>query len=154
VAGPVVGEEMPKAAMFNARIETVDTGNAFKDAFCSARCLIPADGYYNWTVSRSDGGKDPWHFHLPEHQPFSFAGPWAHNKTLGITSCTIITAPPVDPVSQIHDRMPVILDQAAYDARLDPSTTGPKQLLSQKPQSRTAVLPRRPPGELVEIRGR
>jgi putative SOS response-associated peptidase YedK len=50
---------------------------------------------------------------------------------LGITSCTIITAPPVDPVSQIHDRMPVILTQAAYDAWLDPSTTAPKQVLSQ-----------------------
>jgi putative SOS response-associated peptidase YedK len=128
---PWWAKEMPKAAMFNARIETVDTGNAFKDAFRSARCLIPADGYYEWTKSPVDDGRDPWHFHLPEHQPFSFAGLWAHNKTLGITSCTIITAPPIDPVSQIHDRMPVILDQAAYDAWLDPSTTAPKLVLSE-----------------------
>jgi putative SOS response-associated peptidase YedK len=42
---------MPKAAMFNARIETVDTGNAFKDAFRTTRCLIPADGFYEWTIS-------------------------------------------------------------------------------------------------------
>jgi putative SOS response-associated peptidase YedK len=128
---PWWAKEMPKAAMFNARIESVDASGAFKDAFQSTRCLIPADGFYEWTISPADGGKDPWHIHLPEHQPFSFAGLWAHNKKLGITSCTIITAPAVEPVSQIHDRMPVILDQATYDAWLDPSTTAPKQVLSQ-----------------------
>jgi putative SOS response-associated peptidase YedK len=128
---PWWAKEMPKSAMFNARIESVDTSGAFKDAFQSTRCLIPADGFYEWTISPADGGKDPWHIHLPDHQPFSFAGLWAHNKKLGITSCTIITAPAVEPVSQIHDRMPVILDQTAYDAWLDPSTTALKQVLSQ-----------------------
>jgi putative SOS response-associated peptidase YedK len=82
-----------------------------------------------WTKSPTDDGRDPWHIHLPEHQPFSFAGLWAHNNKLGVTSCTIITAPAVKPVSQIHDRMPVILDQAAYDAWS--STSAPKQVLSQ-----------------------
>jgi putative SOS response-associated peptidase YedK len=117
--------------MFNARMETVDTGSAFKDAFRTSRCLIPADGFYEWTISPTDGGKDPWHIHLPDRQPLSFAGLWAHNKTLGITSCTIITAPAVEPVSRIHDRMPVILVQSAYDAWLDASTADPKQVLSQ-----------------------
>ena len=116
-------KEMPKASMFNARSETVDTSSAFKDAFRSARCLIPADGFYEWTKSPADGGKDPWHIFMPGPAPFSFAGLWAHNKTLGITSCTIITAEAVEPVRQIHDRMPVILDPAVYDVWLDPATS-------------------------------
>jgi putative SOS response-associated peptidase YedK len=131
---PWWAKELPKAAMFNARIETVDTGNAFKDAFRTRRCLIPADGFYEWTKSPADGGKDPWHIHLPGQVPFSFAGLWAENDRLGIISCTIITAPAVKPVSQIHDRMPVILDQAAYDDWLDPRNSKPetaKPLLAQ-----------------------
>jgi putative SOS response-associated peptidase YedK len=62
-------KEIPKAAMFNARIETIDTGNAFKDAFRTTRCLIPVDGFYEWTISPADGGKDPWHIHLPDRRP-------------------------------------------------------------------------------------
>ena len=77
--------------MFNARSESADTSGAFKDAFASTRCLIPADGFYEWTKSPADGGKDPWHIFLPGHQAFSFAGLWAYNKKLDITSCTIIT---------------------------------------------------------------
>ena len=113
---------MPKAAIFNARSETVGTSGAFKDAFHSTRCLIPADGFYEWTKNLDDAGKDPWHIFLPGQAPFSFAGLWAHNKKLGITSCTIITAAAVEQVTQIHDRMPVILDPAVYDAWLDPAT--------------------------------
>ena len=119
---PWWAKEMPKAAMFNARSETADTSGAFKDAFRSTRCLIPADGFYEWTKNPGDGGKDPWHIFLPGPAPFSFAGLWAHNKTFGITSCTIITAAAVEPVTQIHERMPVILDPAVYDAWLDPAT--------------------------------
>jgi putative SOS response-associated peptidase YedK len=66
---PWWAKEMPKAAMFNAGIETVDTGNAFKDAFRTTRCLIPVDGFYEWTISPADGGKDPWHIHLPDRRP-------------------------------------------------------------------------------------
>jgi putative SOS response-associated peptidase YedK len=119
---PWWAKDMPKGAMFNARIETVDTSGAFKDAWRETRCLIPADGFYEWTISPADNGRDPWHIHLSERQPFSFAGLWAHNKRLDITSCTIITAPAVDPLMQIHDRMPVILDPVAYDDWLNPST--------------------------------
>ena len=119
---PWWAKEMPKAAMFNARSESADTSGAFKDAFASTRCLIPADGFYEWTKSPADGGKDPWHIFLPGHQAFSFAGLWAYNRKLDITSCTIITAAAGEPMRQIHDRQPVILDPAAYDAWLDPAT--------------------------------
>jgi putative SOS response-associated peptidase YedK len=119
---PWWAKEMPKAAMFNARIETVDTTNAFKDAFASTRCLIPADGFFEWTKSPADGGKDPWHIFLSDQRPFSFAGLWAYNKKLELTSCTVITGPATEPMRQLHDRQPIILEEAAYDAWLDAAT--------------------------------
>lgn len=91
---PWWAKELPKQPMFNARVETVDTTNAFKDAFKNSRCLIPADGFYEWTKSPADGQRDPWHIFLPDHAPFSFAGLWAYNRPLDVVSCTIITMPP------------------------------------------------------------
>ena len=123
---PWWAKEMPKAAMFNARIETVATSGAFKDAFKSKRCLVPADGFYEWTLAPEDPKgktKDPWYIHLPSGAPFSFAGLWAHNDKLGVTSCTIITRPAEEPVSELHDRMPVILDPAVYDEWLSSETS-------------------------------
>src|SRR5262245_51076476 len=119
---PCWAQEMPKQATFIARIETVDTSSAFKDAFASTRCLIPADGFFEWTKSPADGGRDPWHIFLPGQQAFSFAGLWAHNKKLDVTSCTIITGPATEPMRQLHDRQPIILEEAAYDDWLDPAT--------------------------------
>lgn len=121
---PFFAKELPKAAMFNARIETVDTSGAYRKPFKSKRCLIPADGYFEWTTKAEDGKKDPWLLQLPEGRPFSFAGLWAHNDRLGVTSCTIITAPAVDSISHIHSRMPVILDPAAYGSWLDTTVQG------------------------------
>lgn len=120
---PHWSKELPKAAMFNARIETIDTSPAFRDAFKARRCLIPADGYFEWTKG-DDGGKDPWLLEMPDGQPFSFAGVWAHNDNLGVTSCTIITAPAVEEISHIHTRMPVILAPEAYGTWLDTSLQG------------------------------
>ncbi|MCQ4635010.1 SOS response-associated peptidase [Shinella sp. CPCC 100929] len=120
---PHWAKALPKAAMFNARIETVDTAPGFRDAFKARRCLIPADGFYEWTKA-DDGGRDPWLIQMPGERPFAFAGLWAHNTKLelAVTSCTIVIAPAVAPISQIHDRMPVILDLAAFDAWLSPQT--------------------------------
>jgi len=120
---PHWANEMPKAAMFNARIETVDTSPAFRDGFRHQRCLIPADGYFEWTAGE-DGGKDPWLLQLPYGQPFSFAGVWARNDRLGVTSCTIITAPAVPEIEHIHTRMPVILAEDAYDRWLSGQDQG------------------------------
>lgn len=121
---PFFAKELPKATMFNARIETVDTSGAFRDPFKKRRCPIPADGYFEWTTSQVDGKKDPWLLHLPEHRGFSFAGLWAQNDKLGITSCTIITAPAVEHIAHIHGRMPVILEEDAYDAWLSGDAQG------------------------------
>jgi len=122
---PWWAKEMPKAAMFNTRIETADTSGAFKDAWKSSRCLVPADGFYEWTKGE-DGGRDPWFIHLPGQQPFSFAGLWAHNKQLDVTSFTIITMPASEPMAKLHDRQPVILAPDAYDEWLDPGTPAEK----------------------------
>lgn len=120
---PFFAKELPKAAMFNARIETVDTSGAFREGFKSRRCLIPADGYFEWTKAE-DGGKDPWLLQLPDGAPFSFAGIWAHNDNLGVTSCTIITAPAVPEIEHIHTRMPIILSREAYGTWLDTEVQG------------------------------
>jgi len=120
---PHWARELPKATMFNARIESIDTSPAFRDAFKGRRCLIPADGYFEWTMGE-DGKKDPWLLQLPDGKPFSFAGLWAHNDNLGVTSCTIITAPAVDAIKHIHTRMPVILAEDAYDRWLSAEDQG------------------------------
>lgn len=131
---PFWAKDLPKGAMFNARIETIGTSPAFRDAFKSKRCLIPADGFYEWTVNQDDGKKDPWLITQPGGNPFSFAGLWAHNEKLGITSCTIITMPAAEPMCQLHNRQPAILDPAAYKAWLDPTTSGAraKELLEKQ----------------------
>ncbi|MHA6299403.1 SOS response-associated peptidase [Devosia sp. CAU 1758] len=121
---PFFAKELPKAAMFNARIETVDTSGAFREGFKSRRCLIPADGYFEWTKNQDDDGKDPWLLQLPDGAPFSFAGIWAHNDNLGVTSCTIITAPAVPEIAHIHTRMPVILAPEAYSTWLNTEVQG------------------------------
>lgn len=128
---PSWAKEMPRYALFNARSEDAAEKPAFRDSFKNKRCLIPADGFYEWTKAE-DGGKDPWFIHLPDQQPFSFAGLWAYNTALDITSCTILTAAAQEPMKQLHGRQPIILDPAVYDAWLDPATPVPeaKELLA------------------------
>ena len=121
---PHFATELLKASMFNARIETIDTTGAFRDGFKSRRCLIPADGYFEWTVNTEDGKKDPWLLQLPQGAGFSFAGIWAYNARLGVTSCTIITAPAVPEIERIHPRMPIILSPESYSGWLDTELKG------------------------------
>jgi len=121
---PFFAKEISKRAMFNARIETIDTSGAFREGFKSRRCLIPADGYFEWTENLDDGGKDPWLLQMPGGAPFSFAGIWAHNDNLGVTSCTIITAPAVPEIEHIHNRMPLILEEHAYERWLSGEDQG------------------------------
>jgi len=118
---PHWAKELPKWTLFNARSEDADKKPAFRDAFKSRRCLIPADGFYEWTAG-ADKGRDPWFIYMPDRAPFSFAGLWAHNDALGVTSCTILTDAAVGPVAKLHNRMPIILDPNVYEAWLDPDT--------------------------------
>lgn len=121
---PFWAKEVPKATLFNARLETADTTPAFREAFKTRRCLIPADGYFEWTLSDEDGKKDPWLLQLPGGAGFSFAGLWAYNENLGVTSCTIITAPAAPEIEHIHTRMPIILNPDTYAAWLDIDLVG------------------------------
>lgn len=128
---PFWANELGNFSTFNAKSEEADKKPMFREAFKNKRCLIPADGFYEWTKNAEDGGRDPWHIHLPEHAPFSFAGLWATNEAQGIASCTILTAKPVEPISLIHTRMPIILKPDVYEAWIDPTTsvTDAKELL-------------------------
>jgi putative SOS response-associated peptidase YedK len=108
------------ARMINARSETAGEKPSFRSAFRRRRCLIAADGFYEW--KRENGGKQPYYFHMQEGRPFAFAGLWeSWDKGGGaLRTCTILTTK-ANPVLQgIHDRMPVILPSGAYDLWLDP----------------------------------
>jgi putative SOS response-associated peptidase YedK len=110
--------------MINARAETLTEKPAYRSLIGKHRCLIPADGFYEWT-SGSDGKKQPMHFHLPGYELFAFAGLWTSRTDDGtgeiIESCTIITTTPNELVAPVHDRMPVILPTGAEAVWLDPT---------------------------------
>ena len=111
-----------KFPTFNARSEGIETKASFRDSFKSKRCLVPASSYWEWKKA-SDGGKDPYCIHLPDREVFAFAGLWAYNKTLDVTSCTIITAAADPAIESVHDRMPVILEEDHHEAWIDPETS-------------------------------
>jgi putative SOS response-associated peptidase YedK len=108
--------------MINARAETLTEKPAYRSLLTRHRCLIPADGFYEWTLG-SDGKKHPIHFHLPDYELFAFAGLWTSrtDDESGevIESCTIITTTPNELVAPVHDRMPVILRRRGCLARPD-----------------------------------
>ncbi|WP_193371146.1 SOS response-associated peptidase [Pelagibius marinus] len=107
--------------MINAKAETVDEKPAFRNAFKRRRCLIPADGFYEWKkLDKKE--KQPYRLCLPEQRAFAFAGLWEANDKLEVTSCTIITTEPNAVAAEIHDRMPVILPPEAYAGWLSQAT--------------------------------
>jgi len=106
--------------MINARAETAPEKPSFRRAFRERRCLILADGFYEW--KRMNGGKQPYYIHMKEGRPFALAGLWESWKDDGgpeIRSCTILTTKPNALAGEIHDRMPVILPTGSYDVWLD-----------------------------------
>ena len=112
------------AMMINARSETAATKPAFRDPLTSRRCLIPADGFYEWR--RSGKVKQPYCFEVNDGELFAFAGLWDRWKDPSgqwIKSCSILTTTPNAVTSSVHDRMPVILDPDGYDLWLDPGMT-------------------------------
>src|SRR5918998_1491873 len=105
--------------MINARSETAPEKPSFRSAFRRRRCLIPADGFYEW--KRLNGSKQPYYFRIDGGRPFAFAGLWENwNKDGEIRSCAILTTTANDLVEEVHERMPVILPRDHYDAWLDP----------------------------------
>lgn len=117
------------ARMINARAETIAEKPAFRSAVRRRRCLIPSDGFYEW--SKSAGGKQPYLIRFADGSPFAFAGLWErwHDPDgQAVDSCTIITTTPNDLVADLHDRMPVILPQRHYAEWLGSETLAGERL--------------------------
>jgi putative SOS response-associated peptidase YedK len=112
---PAIGNRL-----INARSETLAEKPAFRTSFRRKRCLVIADGFYEWTAQ--GGGKQPHYFQMRDDRPFGFAGLWDRNEKLDppIESCTIITTSANTLVAAYHTRMPVILRPEAYAFWLDP----------------------------------
>lgn len=124
------------ARMINARCETVAVKPSFRSAFRRRRCLVVADGFYEW--KKLERAKQPYYIRLGEGQPFAFAGLWEHwqgqlagwDGDGGLDSCTIITTEPNELAAPIHNRMPVILRPEDYASWLDPELTEPDAVQS------------------------
>ena len=106
----------------NARAESLADGRLFRGALRHGRCLIPADGYYEWVAVPGERRKRPIHIRLKDGGLFAFAGLCTADSD-EIESCAIVTIGANDLIRTLHDRMPVILDRAAEAAWLDPSTS-------------------------------
>jgi putative SOS response-associated peptidase YedK len=128
--------------MINARAETVATKPAFRRAFAKRRCIVPVDGFYEWKAVPGQKRKQPYFIHRPDGEPYAFAGLWEQWKgTLSpapeggeepadgagpsggevtVRSVTIITGAANEPMSAIHDRMPIILPPSAWATWLSP----------------------------------
>ena len=105
--------------MINARSETVAEKPSFRKAFKDRRCLVLTDGFYEW--QRTLGGKQPYYIRMKDGSPFAFAGLWeTWRDGEEIRSCTIITTDANELVSEIHNRVPVILPPEDYELWLDP----------------------------------
>jgi putative SOS response-associated peptidase YedK len=152
--------------MINARSETLSEKPSFREAFKKRRCLVLADGWYEWQVAA--GGKQPWFIRSKDARPFAFAGLWerwkdpANGSTL--ESCTIVTTDAAESIRKIHERMPVVLEEADWDRWMDTafSDTGmlsellkpcdPKTLEAW-PVSRQVNAPKNQGPELIAAEG-
>ena len=109
------------AKQINARVETIAEKAAFRDSFKERRCIVPADGFYEW--EKKEKGKLPHYIYRSSGEPLALAGLWASWKDPETgdryRTCTIITGKPNPLVSRLHDRMPVIMPKGSWDAWLD-----------------------------------
>jgi putative SOS response-associated peptidase YedK len=99
----------------NARAETLTEWPAFREAFLRRRCLVPADGFYEWET-RPDGAKQPWFFQPDDGRPVGIAGIWTGG------ACALVTTAAADPVRRLHERMPVVVPPAHWGEWLDVQT--------------------------------
>jgi putative SOS response-associated peptidase YedK len=124
--GPSIGNRM-----INARAETVAEKPAFRSAYKHHRCLIFADGFFEWQARPGLKSKVPHYIRLKSGAPFAFAGLWEHWQPADgseVRSTAIITTEPNELMASIHDRMPVILQPDTYSQWLDPAPQSPNRL--------------------------
>lgn len=142
------------ARLINARSETATQKPSFRAAFKRRRCLIMADGFYEWHGEK--GRKQPFFITLPTKRPFGFAGLWetwkskdaADSETI-YRSCTILTTAASESIRQIHHRMPIILQPEAYEAWLDPEVQDVEQLKMMIQQHQVRRMQYYPVSKLV-----
>lgn len=126
----------------NARADSVASKPAFRSAYRKRRCLVLADGFYEW--KKEGNAKLPHLYEVDGGKPFAFAGLWEwwrepNTEGPGLESCTIITTDANELAREIHDRMPVILDASDYNRWLDPGLENPADLLKPFPSERMSV---------------
>ena len=117
--------------LINARAETLEEKPAFRGSLKYKRCLILADGFYEWKGAPGRKTKTPYFIHMKDRKPFAFAGlwdSWSSPDGSQVKSCTIITTAPNELMSILHNRMPAILHPRDYARWLDPSPQTPDQL--------------------------
>lgn len=134
------------ARMINARSETVATASAFAPSFAKRRCLIPADGWYEW-VKISDGTKQPYYMTPKDGGVVVFAGLWSVWGPDRLLTCSIVTAPAVDDLRLVHDRMPLVLPRSRWADWL--SAPADQALLAPTPADVVAGIELRPVGAAV-----
>lgn len=138
-------KEPPKdARLINARADTVAVKPSFRAAFKRRRCLIPADGFYEW--QKLGDRKQPYYIRYRDHHVFAFAGLWEHWEREGgaVQSCTIITTDANALMRPIHERMPVILDPKDYGPWLGEVDVAPIKLgamLAPPPDAKMETFP-------------
>ncbi len=140
--------------MFNARSESLAGTNAFRSAYAKRRCLLPADGWYEWQVT--DGPrKQPMYMTPAQGNPLAFAGLYEFWRDPGdvdaptLTTCTIITAAATAGLADVHDRMPLTLRRADWARWLDPDEKDPADLLLPRDEVADEDLELRPVATLV-----
>ncbi len=141
VWGLIPARSLDGKGFINARAETLETKPSFSESFLKRRCLILADGFFEW--KRSGRAKQAFYFELTDKSPFAFAGIWDRWGPRDITSCAIVTTDANEIVSSLHDRMPLILKPESYRAWLDPRTdrASLRQFLSPFPASEMTCYP-------------
>jgi putative SOS response-associated peptidase YedK len=142
---PAIGSRL-----INARAETAAEKPAFRAAMRRRRCLVVADGFYEW--QRLAKGKQPYFIHMRDDRPFGFAGLWESWEGAdhsALETCTILTTDANDLMRPIHDRMPVIISPADYACWLDPTNEKPDDLLPLLQPYRGGTLVAYPVSTLV-----
>lgn len=120
------------ARLINARSETLAEKPSFRGSFKYKRCLILADGFYEWKTVAGKKTKIPYYIHMNDRHPFAFAGLWDSWESpdgSSLKTCTIITTEPNELMATLHNRMPAILHPRDYVKWLDPSPQTPESLL-------------------------
>jgi putative SOS response-associated peptidase YedK len=140
------------ARTINARAETAASKPSFREPLRNQRCLVPADGFYEWRRSAKE--KQPFCFEVEAGAVFAFAGLWDSWRSPdgdALETCTILTTTPNDLLADVHDRMPVILPAELYDRWLDPGMHGLEGVLGLLKPYDPALMRRYPVSQRVNL---